>query len=1105
MSDSGSLRLDEYQKHAVEVRNSAVVSAGAGSGKTLVLSLRFLQLVLEGSAEVDQVLALTFTRKAALEMRERIHRRLNEHRDDPRIALQLERFDQAAVSTLDSFCARIVRSDPLRYGIPPSFVQDNDRCSALAQQAALEFLLSSQHDEAPRLLLKTLSFEQILSDVLIPAADVHGSLVSRIDPKETGKRQQEYIRGETASCASDLASLCAYALEEGEPEDAKKGLKSSFECCRKTDALLHDHPWLTGGAFPGREEVQQLLQGIKEVGKMPKPTEKRDIARFFNEHAEQWRECLETIAMGASELMREEQRLTVLRWIREFQDLVCEKKLASEVLSFRDSAELAVEILKTNRDLRRWYARQYRWIMIDEFQDNNVLQKQLLYLLAEDDQHQEGMPGAADLNPAKLFFVGDEKQSIYRFRGADVSVFKGLKEELVNHGGSFIELKKNYRSSSRLISFFNQVFSSVMGQDNPAYAADFSELLAGLGPGTGEHPVTVMYYPYDPDAQDEEKQMLRAVESEAYYIARRLKEEVEQNRTRIEGEDGTLRPMRYEDTALLLRTTSNQLVFERALRRAGIPYTPESPRSLFLESPVNDMYLFLRVTAYPHDRGAYAALLRSPFCRLDDRSVIFLLSQETAAFTVSDEGEQILKQYGDLDAFRQAAGLYRHLCSLADRVPSAVLLRELWYRGGYRYVLLRKQEYHPYLEFYEYLRELLRQYDREGHSLALCTDMLKEHLGSNEKLQELKLLRGESGGVQVMTVHKAKGLEFPVVILADAGGGTRKESAGKFSWTRGFGPVLSYRSSFTNSYDNIISRTEKPRLKLEEEAEVKRLLYVALTRSQQRCIISGGHTRTNRNSVTPLNLLLEALGCPEGEVCGEQLEGQGIAFEQIPMLSEEDLHAERAKGQNRDASELKQLFASGSVRRYDARRIRYPVTGLHEQEFQPSGEQVETSEQWDPLFFGELTHRIIEYAVKHRSLPEDAQLLGVMRRPPKPFWKEAFALAEQFLSSPDGEKVRQAQEAESEVSFVLWGPYGPDGGEIFVQGQIDLLLHWEDRCEVIDFKTDRRAVPEQHEQQLRIYCDAVKQMTGKPVEGMLYYLRSGEVWRLELPDGSGQL
>ncbi len=1095
---SDKLIIDAYQQEAVDAEANSIVTAGAGSGKTLVLSLRFLRLLRQHRVGIDEILTLTFTRKAAAQMRSRIRSRLMEMHSDPHVAQQLERFDMAAVSTIDSFCASVLRSDCLRYGISPGFVQDNQRCQEFARQCALDHLLETQEHPAVGSLLRHISFEGIIDEVLLPFALQHSSMADPLCAEAQQQQQEAYLLELLERFAQELLDIHegAAALDDGRsPGGTQTVLDTAAECA----SLLRDAPWLFARQLPDEQQIRQLMEGLARLDKMRRPTGKHPAARYFNDLALRWNELAEGVYQGLLQLADRTAAVQIFTWLEQFEQRFQRQKRSAELLTFGDVAELAVDVLKHNRQLRQWYKRKFRYIMIDEFQDNNSLQKDLLYLLAEREDSCSGdIPGTADLDPGKLFFVGDEKQSVYRFRGADVSVFKGLKEEITRSDGKVVELKKNYRSSSGLIDLFNRIFASVMGTDNPPWEADFSELIPGLGEGRFQPAVTLMFHPR---REEHSGETAPDQEAEAWHIAQRIRQEVEQERREIIGEDGRSRPMRYEDIALLLRITSSQLIYEKAFRRAGIPYNSEEPRSLFLESPVNDLYLFLQLAAYPMDRKAYAGLLRSPFCRLDDIHVMTLISSGLAPFELPEELSLEELQQEKLDRCRE---LYRRITESADRVPVRQLIRELWYAGGYRYAVLRRGEYHPYLEFYDYLCELAEGSDSSGDTLAQFVDRIRVHLGSNEKLQELKLLRTGTGGVSIMTVHKAKGLEFPVVILANAGGGQRGNRSGGVYWSRRGGLSADSDQFLFPKKDrrriNFFNEAEQEQRRLEEEAELKRLFYVALTRAMQWCIVSGVRTRNNSSVLNPLNMLLEAAGADLEEPDVRQLEQQGIALEYIPPVTEEELRTYGASRKRRDPREAAEALASAKLKQRFQPKVSASVTDLHQ--YAPEGlsqEEPAGAAAGDPLVFGTLCHRIIEHRISRGEIPEADELAKEFDDDISPYWQEAVSLAEGFFRSPAGDRVFRSLEAESEVPFVL---LSEGEGPLLLRGQIDLLLHFPESCEVIDFKTDRYVNPGAHELQLRTYCDAARRLTGRNAEGTLYYLRTGETWRL--PEGLKQ-
>jgi ATP-dependent exoDNAse (exonuclease V) beta subunit len=254
--------------------------------------------------------------------------------------------------------------------------------------------------------------------------------------------------------------------------------------------------------------------------------------------------------------------------------------------------------------------------MIDEFQDDNELQKRLLFLIASE-------PGDLDrpsLAPDKLFFVGDEKQSIYLFRGADVSVFRRLSGEL---GTEAIPLSRNFRSEPVIIDMINAIFPSVMAPSNPDNGReDFEASFERLDTRESTSGVTPRFVylelPYR-DARGARDAFRDAAECEAWEVAHLVRDAVEGGSLLVADRGtGKARKARYEDFAILLRSTSKQVHFEKYLRLFGVPYGSENACGLFSEAVACDLYYALRLALYPDDRNALAAYLRSPFAGLSD-------------------------------------------------------------------------------------------------------------------------------------------------------------------------------------------------------------------------------------------------------------------------------------------------------------------------------------------------------------------------------------------------------------------------------------------------------------------------------------------------------
>jgi ATP-dependent exoDNAse (exonuclease V) beta subunit len=413
------------------------------------------------------------------------------------------------------------------------------------------------------------------------------------------------------------------------------------------------------------------------MAKIRKPTDKSEAGLYYNNAADELRPRLEASALACAALA-DARRADALAFVRDFFSAAAADRAASGVLGFSDVAAMARGTLLRDKELRSWYKRRYDAIMIDEFQDNNALQKDLLYLLAERrDETRDGVPPASALRQGALFFVGDEKQSIYAFRQADVRVFRGLAEELGRTEGSSggHSLSTNWRSEPALIDFFNDAFSRILPAPGDPCAKDYEARFdaLGSGPATADVRPAVRYIELerkrDPGYMDGD-------DTQAARIAALIRELVS-GRLPIsaKGPGGAklARPCAYEDIAVLFRSTASQNVVERHLRLNGIPYTATNTAGLYVESIVGDLYAMLRLAAYPDDRHAYAVALRGPFARLSDDAVLTILEEHTleafsfdgALLPAEDKARyeearftwQGLRDRADREALQKARGL----------------------------------------------------------------------------------------------------------------------------------------------------------------------------------------------------------------------------------------------------------------------------------------------------------------------------------------------------------------------------------------------------------------------------------------------------------------
>ncbi|MDR3249050.1 MAG: UvrD-helicase domain-containing protein [Treponema sp.] len=737
--------LDPEQRKAATAEFNAVVTAGAGSGKTKVLASRYAWLVMEKGCRVDQILTLTFTNKAVNEMYSRIYTLLAEQQDNPRAREAVGEFYQAHILTLDAFSAGIARTAAPRYGISPDFASDTQAVRELALEAALPFVLAHRDNEALQILMANRKIRTVAEELFAETVLRYSPISRPLDYKTFILRQHEEILEQWCRKSAEVQDLTVFIGEELDRVSKKTG--SLYEKLRDLFQTPPDSP-----------DIKPLL-GDSDTASL-----RRELAAYFA-----WLHALKSVSLSgkhADEFIPIKDSIKALRGkksraglygelgslanialqsgiaeavfplVEEFQQQFNRQKRESGLLTFNDIAHLAVDALAQYPDIRQVYKDTFRYVMVDEFQDNNGLQRDLIFLLAENPgRSAQGIPGPEEIRDNMMFFVGDEKQSIYRFRGADVSVFRSLAKTLgTGDGGGTLNLSRNYRSKPVLIDAFNRIFgpadngpealsrgSVFLREDGdlPLFEAAYHRVYApGGSPGEdpGEAPLEKSLQPQvhfcfldKGQIPKDDPQGLSAYELEAACIAAKIRELVDSGyMVRERDPDGVReRPCVYGDFAVLQRSYSHQHILENQCKNFGIPFNAEKPAGIFSDAPVNDLLMFLRLLVYPGDRLAYGALIRSPFMRLSDLTLsVCLLSDSAVPF---DEALEEVIPPEDRELFSMARSRYRALAEDARTLPVAELLTKLWYDEGYRYETTWSPASQIYGELFDLVFELARE------------------------------------------------------------------------------------------------------------------------------------------------------------------------------------------------------------------------------------------------------------------------------------------------------------------------------------------------------------------------------------------------------------
>ena len=1111
--------LNGPQREAAEIGFNAVVAAGAGSGKTRVLASRFLHLVVKGKIPVERILALTFTRKAAAEMRGRIYSTLaNTESEEAQKAAS--EFYSAQIETLDSFCATICRAACRAYGISPDFAVDDEGIAERARQAALSFIL--QHRMSPALvsLMQKFTLEEIAERLFVAAMKEHSSLSSPLDFEKIAESQKKAVREKFGDAVSSIILLVGKLKERHrEACDAGKGTKATWQ--NLGEALEADF------AAPGigdRKAIARFVKACNGVAGTPKRIVKETLAELEAQTS--------TLAQLANFIFNEAIIDETFALLREFQDVFNGIKRSGNALTFRDLSQMAVDALEGDAALRRFWKGQFDSIMIDEFQDNNKLQKDLLYLLSGDCAA-GSVPKPENLEENKLFFVGDEKQSIYRFRGADVSVFRGLRKEL-GEGKNMPQLLINYRTEERLLGVFSSIFERVFRPASAGgfadYEAEFSDLKAGVKTKTPDAGVEVILFAEE-RFDKKKKEQASKIDSEAEEVAQAIK--------RLHEEEG----YEYSDIAILFRTTGKQSRFEQALRDEGITFMSESLTGLFADAPANDIYALLRLAVNPEDTFSYAVALRSPFAAVDDASFARIMAARAeakgAAAAPFSEGDAALVAERSKSKFKRAAEIYAFVQERADKLSIARIVSALWYDFGYRYAVISDPSLVHYCEIYDYFFELARQADANALSLSDFLDSIDKKRKENERFDEIDVPAGKGGGVRLMTVHKSKGLEFPIVFIVDANNRGRTDANAEPFYFSGEHSItintetpeeLKGVKDIEKGGGNFFYMEAKAENDAKAAAETKRLLYVAMTRAETKLFVSGCVSLKPKGCELPAGPLseeelLQAIAKKVEEKAAEKDKGgaeKATHFSFLKLLLPAIVNAGKIEGLSiREAlpktvqkkrRETKaasvNLIEGVDLAVYNAPAIaRHAASGLYDAkkalagkaqaagaaEYGGGSDESGADDEIDALLkknrinpedFGTYVHAAIEegFTGHPASIPQEVR-------------DAAFGMAERLFASEIGSAAKSASWRQTEYGFKIKTEV--DGlGTCVVSGKMDLVFESGGTLFVVDYKTDKAENPAIYKDQMETYKKAARglfaaQFPDAKVEGVLFYLRRG--------------
>lgn len=861
------------QEQAATDPNPAIlVTAGAGSGKTLSLVGRYLHL-LELGYPLRSILAITFTEKAAREMRSRIREAIS-HASIDSIQIHLSNLDSAHIGTIHSLCADILRAHPAEAGLDPAFVVLEEGLAAALQaetiDAALDWaandaqsaaLFSAFKENELRQMLKTFMGKRLDVVNLCPddteGTDLQGK---EPDPIHEHPQKQHYPLSRVFESAlqdylqkyldspvwrtplSDLTTHCA-AFPDDRLELARQSVLAVWT---EIQSALASQSW--DAVLSG---LADLRKSIDTRGGKKGAWEESDLAAVRGDMT-----ALKDIYEEYLEFLAEKSRFALDEQVAAHLPAMCRlldqtfseyqrRKDELQALDFDDLEGRAAQLLAGHPIVCAELQSEFRAVLVDEFQDTNERQRQILYALTGfsppsmgDSPKEKAQKGAR----VDLFIVGDPKQSIYKFRGADVSVFRQVQADIASAGGQCLDLDLTFRAHKSLLETLNKLLAPILGEtDDPA------------------RPYHVPFAPLRPYRQKPAREIIQPPFVE-FHLG--LGENAEQGR--LVAATALARRLRqlheregfaWGEMALLFRASNSFETYENALESGNIPFVTVAGRGFYDRPEIRDLLNALVAIADPTDDLALVGLLRSPAFAISDGEIYQL------RFDPNRQGrEENPNKPGVLSAVRgsvnsshqRAYAILTELQSFASRAPVAAVLKRFLDLTAYCAILGSVPRGARMIRNVEKLLA-------DAHRSRMVS--LPGFLSYIRTLRDVGLREGEapadaasSGAVQLMTIHKAKGLEFPLTVLADAAHEAHARSANVQLTPRNI--LLDLRDGdFHPTAWQLTTRLEDDR----EDAEDRRLLYVAATRAKEKLLISA-HVKLKKDGSLSLTGWLNHFG-----------------------------------------------------------------------------------------------------------------------------------------------------------------------------------------------------------------------------------------------------
>lgn len=854
------------------VNKNLLVSAGAGAGKTSVLVERIINLIskVEYEIDIDQLVVMTFTKAAAYEMKERIrhalYEKIKEQPENQYLNRQLLLLNRSTITTIHSFCSEIVKEYYHVMDVDPSFsIVSDTRKTKLVQDSLDEVFMEEYENNNEQFLALANKYgsgndDNKLRELIVK---IHNYIMSSPNPME---QLDDYLKYYIVDCNDFFDHQFGKEIIEITKESLQNAIEQT-----KTALSIMDEELYIGYIKAISSDLVMLCELLKlidsetydsminkfsklkfeKLGRNSKEADKsisevvKKIRVVVKSNIGKLIDLYQNNSLEQQQIFKELYPIMeqLVKSVKDFYNTYQLKKKKEGLLDYNDLEHFSLQCLKSGAD--KAYQLKFKGILVDEYQDSNLVQEAIINHIKNDNN---------------LFLVGDVKQSIYRFRNANPQLFidkynsyEKISKDKINGA---IELNSNFRSRKEILDMINYVFSKIMSKDTCdlqyteeqylTFGANYYEEKKGKVNVLVSHGKGNIIGLYD------KKETI-----EAFMIANKINEIINNNETIYDKRTGEIRLIRYSDIVILLRATNNKVnELIDVCKNMGIPIFSDNKLSFFEDEAVARVINFLAILDNPYQDIPLLSIMRSDFFSFTDHELVVLTTENKCSSIYesvqSYKVNDCLKE--KIDIFLDKITYYRNLSS---NLPLEQLIWRIVTETGFYYiadnqVLLTKKQV-----TIRRLFEIAGQFEKiDGKQVFAFLQYVKEHKEKESDLAGAKTIGESDNVVRIMTIHKSKGLEFPVVFVSHCGKGFNKTDIKNqiiLHRKLGFGAeYVNYEESYR--FPTVLKKIIASNIDKDNLAEEMRVLYVAMTRAREKLYVTGHVDKLENSSLKWLSL-----------------------------------------------------------------------------------------------------------------------------------------------------------------------------------------------------------------------------------------------------------